>query len=123
MSPSPHLLHAFNAILLVRSACSSGGCRAAEREVLVDRADDVVLTLSVGSTTCTFFWIGCNVAKRTASPVITINASAVNVGLNFLLVPHYGMGRGVDHAIGFAILAVLATHSNKWYPIRTSGAA
>ena len=52
-----------------------------------------VLTLSVALYNLYFiFWIGANVAKKNRLiPVITLIASAVNVGLNFLLVPEYGM--------------------------------
>jgi peptidoglycan biosynthesis protein MviN/MurJ (putative lipid II flippase) len=80
-----------------------------------------VLTLSVALYNLYFiFWIGANVAKKNRLiPVITLVASAVNVGLNFLLVPEYGMWAAAwTTTIGFGILAVLVYFvSNKWYPI------
>jgi O-antigen/teichoic acid export membrane protein len=80
-----------------------------------------VLTLSVALYNLYFiFWIGANVAKKNRLiPVITLIASAVNVGLNFLLVPTYGMWAAAwTTTIGFGILAVLVYFvSNKWYPI------
>lgn len=80
-----------------------------------------VLTLSVALYNLYFiFWIGANVAKKNRLiPVITLVASGVNVGLNFLLVPQYGMWAAAwNTVIGFGILAVLVYFiSNKWYPI------
>jgi O-antigen/teichoic acid export membrane protein len=80
-----------------------------------------VLTLSVALYNLYFiFWIGANVAKKNRLiPVITIVASAVNIGLNFLLVPQYGMWAAAwTHTLGFGILAVLVYFvSNRYYPI------
>jgi O-antigen/teichoic acid export membrane protein len=80
-----------------------------------------VLTLSVALYNLYFiFWIGCNVAKKNRLvPVITLIASGVNVGLNFILVPAYGMWAAAwTTVLGFGILAVLVYFiSNKWYPI------
>ncbi len=80
-----------------------------------------VLTLSVALYNLYFiFWIGANVAKKNRLiPVITLIASGVNVGLNFLLVPVYGMYAAAwTTTIGFGILAVLVYFiSNRWYPI------
>jgi hypothetical protein len=80
-----------------------------------------VLTLSVALYNLYFiFWIGCNVAKKNRLvPVITLIASGVNVSLNFVLVPVYGMWAAAwTTVIGFGILAVLVFFiSNKWYPI------
>ena len=80
-----------------------------------------VLTLSVALYNLYFiFWIGANVAKKNRLiPVITLVASGVNVGLNFLLVPTYGMWAAAwTTTIGFGILAVLVYFvSNSWYPI------
>ena len=80
-----------------------------------------VLTLSVALYNLYFiFWIGANVAKKNRLiPVITLVASGVNVGLNFLLVPTYGMWAAAwTTTIGFGILAVLVYFiSNRWYPI------
>jgi O-antigen/teichoic acid export membrane protein len=80
-----------------------------------------VLTLSVALYNLYFiFWIGANVAKKNRLiPVITLIASGVNVGLNFLFVPTYGMWAAAwTTTIGFGILAVLVYFiSNRWYPI------
>ena len=80
-----------------------------------------VLTLSVALYNLYFiFWIGANVAKKNRLiPVITLVASGVNVALNFLLVPVYGMWAAAwTTVIGFGILAVLVYFvSNRWYPI------
>jgi O-antigen/teichoic acid export membrane protein len=80
-----------------------------------------VLTLSVAIYNLYFiFWIGANVAKKNRLiPVITLVASAVNIGLNFLLVPVYGMYAAAwTTTIGFTILAVLVYFvSNRYYPI------
>jgi O-antigen/teichoic acid export membrane protein len=80
-----------------------------------------VLTLSVALYNLYFiFWIGANVAKKNRLiPVITLVASGVNVGLNFLLVPTYGMYAAAwTTTIGFGILAVLVYFiSSRYYPI------
>ena len=80
-----------------------------------------VLTLSVALYNLYFiFWIGANVAKKNRLiPVITLVASGVNIGLNFLLVPDYGMWAAAwTTTIGFGILAVLVYFiSNRYYPI------
>ena len=87
-----------------------------------------VLTLSVALYNLYFiFWIGANVAKKNRLiPVITLVASAVNVGLNFLLVPEYGMWAAAwTTIIGFGILAVLVYFvSNKLVsdPLRVAAA-
>ncbi len=80
-----------------------------------------VLTLSVALYNLYFiFWIGANVAKKNRMiPFITLIASGVNVSLNFVLIPRYGMWAAAwTTVIGFGILAVLVYFvSNKWYPI------
>jgi O-antigen/teichoic acid export membrane protein len=80
-----------------------------------------VLTLSVALYNLYFiFWVGANVAKKNRMiPVITLVASAVNVGLNFVLVPLYGMWAAAwTTTLGFAILALLVFFvSQHWYPI------
>jgi hypothetical protein len=66
------------------------------------------------------FWVGSNVAKKNRMiPVFFLIASAANIGLNFLLVPAYGMYAAAwTHVAGFAILAVTVYfYSEKWYPI------
>jgi len=80
-----------------------------------------VLTLSVALYNLYFiFWIGANVAKKNRMiPFITLIASGVNVSLNFVLIPRYGIWAAAwTTVIGFGILAVLVYFvSNKWYPI------
>ena len=80
-----------------------------------------VLTLSVALYNLYFiFWVGANVAKKNRMiPVITLIASAVNVGLNFVLVPMYGMWAAAwTTTLGFAILATLVFFvSQHWYPV------
>jgi hypothetical protein len=80
-----------------------------------------VLALSVAVYAVYFvFWVGSNVAKKNRMiPVFFLIASAVNIGLNFLLVPEYGMYAAAwTHVAGFAILAVTVYfYSQKWYPI------
>jgi O-antigen/teichoic acid export membrane protein len=80
-----------------------------------------VLTLSVALYNLYFiFWIGANVAKKNRMiPLITLVASAVNVGLNFVLIPHYGMWAAAwTTVIGFGLLAFqIYFYSNRWYPI------
>jgi O-antigen/teichoic acid export membrane protein len=66
------------------------------------------------------FWVGANVAKKNRMiPLITLIASAVNVGLNFVLVPVYGMWAAAwTTTLGFAILATLVFFvSQHWYPV------
>ncbi len=123
VSRSSTYFMAFNAILLVLV----GMYLPTVMHVLLDEdfwsigPTTFVLTLSVALYNLYFvFWIGCNVAKKNRLiPVITLVASGVNVGLNFLLVPVYGTWAAAwTTVIGFAILAVLVYFiSNKWYPI------
>ncbi len=80
-----------------------------------------MLALSVAVYAVYFvFWVGSNVAKKNRMiPVFFLIASAANIGLNFLLVPTYGMYAAAwTHVAGFAILAVTVYfYSEKWYPI------
>ncbi len=80
-----------------------------------------VLSLSVVLYAVYFvFWVGSNVAKKNRMiPVFFVIASAVNIGLNFIVVPRYGMwGAAWTHALGFAMLAVTVFfYSERWYPI------
>jgi len=80
-----------------------------------------VLALSVAVYAVYFvFWVGSNVAKKNRMiPVFFVIASATNIGLNFLLVPEYGMYAAAWTTVaGFAILAVtIYFYSQKWYPI------
>ena len=80
-----------------------------------------VLALSVVVYAVYFvFWVGCNVAKKNRMiPVFFLIGSAVNIGLNFLLVPRYGMYAAAWTTVaGFAILAVTVYfYSERWYPI------
>ncbi len=80
-----------------------------------------VLALSVAVYAVYFvFWVGSNVAKKNRMiPVFFLIASAVNIGLNFLLVPAYGMYAAAWTTVaGFAILAVtIYFYSERWYSI------
>jgi len=123
VSRSSTYFMAFNAVLLVLV----GMYLPTVVHVLLDEdfwsigPTTFVLTLSVALYNLYFiFWIGCNVAKKNRMvPVITLVASGVNVGLNFLLVPKYGMWAAAwTTVVGFGILALLIYFvSNKWYPI------
>ena len=88
---------------------------------------------SVGPTTlvltlanvlyCLYYvlWVGCNVAKKNRQiPIITAIASVANIGLNFLLIPRYGMiAAAWTTVLGFAILAGgVYVLSHRYYPIR-----
>ncbi|MEI6450040.1 MAG: oligosaccharide flippase family protein [Actinomycetes bacterium] len=66
------------------------------------------------------FWVGANVAKRNRMiPVFFAIASAANIGLNFWLIPQYGMWAAAWTTVaGYLILAVTVYfYSQKWYPI------
>ena len=66
-------------------------------------------------------WVGCNVAKKNRMiPLITVVASAANLGLNFLLIPSLGMYAAAwTTVVGFAMLCVMVYFiSQKHYPIR-----
>lgn len=66
------------------------------------------------------FWVGSNVAKKNQMvPVFFAIASAVNVGLNFLFVPAYGMWAAAwSTFVGYALLAVtIYFYSRRYYPI------
>jgi len=123
VSRSSTYFMAFNAVLLVLV----GMYLPTVIHVLLDEdfwsigPTTFVLTLSVALYNLYFiFWIGCNVAKKNRMvPLITLVASGVNVALNFVLVPSYGMWAAAwTTVVGFGILAVLVYFvSNKWYPI------
>ena len=53
--------------------------------------------------------IGVNRSKRTRfTPIVTATAAAVNIGLNFWMIPRWGiLGAGWSTVIGFAVLVVL----------------
>ncbi|HSL96544.1 MAG TPA: oligosaccharide flippase family protein [Thermoleophilia bacterium] len=80
-----------------------------------------VLALSIAIYGAYFiFWVGSNVAKKNQMvPVFFAISSAVNVGLNFLFVPAYGMWAAAwNTVIGYAILAVtIYFYSRRYYPI------
>ena len=64
--------------------------------------------------------IGLNITKRTEYyPVATITAAAVNVGLNFLLIPRLGIvGAAWANGIAYAMQAGLGyVLSQRFYPI------
>ena len=65
--------------------------------------------------------IGLNITKRTMYyPASTIAAAAANVGLNYALIPRYGMmGAAWANAAGYGIQAGLAfAFSQRLYPVR-----
>jgi O-antigen/teichoic acid export membrane protein len=65
--------------------------------------------------------IGLNITKRTSYyPASTIAAAAANIGLNYLLIPGYGMmGAAWANAAGYAVQAGLAfTFAQRVYPVR-----
>jgi peptidoglycan biosynthesis protein MviN/MurJ (putative lipid II flippase) len=64
--------------------------------------------------------IGLNITKQTRYyPVATISAAVVNVGLNFVLIPRYGIvGAAWANAVAYGVQAVLGFHlSQRYYPI------
>jgi O-antigen/teichoic acid export membrane protein len=64
--------------------------------------------------------IGLNITKRTQFyPVATMTAAATNVGLNFLLIPQYGLaGAAWANGAAYAVQAALGYHfSQRFYPI------
>jgi len=66
------------------------------------------------------FWVGSNVAKKNQMiPVFFAVSSAVNVGLNFLFVPAYGMWAAAWNTfVGYALLAVtIYFYSRRYYRI------
>jgi len=65
--------------------------------------------------------IGLNITKRTQFyPIATSAAAATNVGLNFLLIPRFGIvGAGWANAAAYAVQAALGfVFSQRFYPIR-----
>jgi O-antigen/teichoic acid export membrane protein len=64
--------------------------------------------------------IGLNITRRTEYyPVATGIAAAVNIGLNFVLIPRYGiMGAAYANGIAYATQAAIAyAFSQKFYPV------
>ena len=64
--------------------------------------------------------IGLNITKQTRYyPVATITAAAVNVGMNFLLIPRYGIyGAAWANGVSYGVQAVLGLRlSQRFYPI------
>lgn len=67
------------------------------------------------------FWVGSNVAKKNRLiPVIAAVAGGLTIGLNFVLIPAYGMwGAAWSHLAGYALLALMVYfYSSHYYPIR-----
>jgi O-antigen/teichoic acid export membrane protein len=65
--------------------------------------------------------IGVNRSKRTKlTPVVTGTAAAVNIGLNFWMIPKWGiLGAGWSTVIGFAVLVVLGwRNAQRSYPVK-----
>jgi O-antigen/teichoic acid export membrane protein len=64
--------------------------------------------------------IGVNRSKRTKlTPLVTGTAAAVNIGLNFWMIPKWGiLGAGWSTVIGFAVLVVLGwRNAQRSYPV------
>ena len=64
--------------------------------------------------------IGVNRSKRTKlTPVVNATAAAINIGLNFLLIPAWGIvGAGVSTVVGYAALAGLGfANAQAGYPV------
>lgn len=80
-----------------------------------------ILTLGTVAYSMYFiFWTGANVAKKNRTiPLITAIASALNVGLNILLIPKFGMIAAAWTTLaGYVVLAALMYPiSNHYYPI------
>ena len=65
--------------------------------------------------------IGLNITKRTEYyPVATVSAAAVNILLNFLWIPRFGMlGAAWANAAAYAVQAAIAFRlSQRFYPVR-----
>jgi O-antigen/teichoic acid export membrane protein len=65
--------------------------------------------------------IGLNITRRTRYyPVATATAAAVNIGLNIVLIPRYGiMGAAYANGLAYATQAAIAYHfSQRFYPVR-----
>ena len=80
-----------------------------------------VLSMSISIYGIYFiFWVGANVAKKNQMiPVFFAISSAVNIGLNFLFVPEYGMWAAAwNTVVGYTILAAtIYFYSRRYYPI------
>jgi len=75
-------------------------------------ASDLVPLLMAGSVCWGAYMIiniGVNRSKRTRlTPVVTATAAAVNIGLNFVLIPAWGVvGAAVSTVVGYALLVLL----------------
>jgi O-antigen/teichoic acid export membrane protein len=65
--------------------------------------------------------IGLNITRQTAYyPVSTATAAAINVGLNLVLIPRYGiMGAAYANGLAYAAQAAMAYYfSQRFYPVR-----
>jgi O-antigen/teichoic acid export membrane protein len=87
-------------------------------------AVSVVIGFTAVGVFCQGFYlltsIGLNITKQTRYyPVATISAATVNVGLNFLLIPRYGIvGAAWANGAAYAVQAALGFYlSQRWYPI------
>jgi O-antigen/teichoic acid export membrane protein len=75
-------------------------------------SSDLVPLLMAGSVLWGAYMIiniGVNRSKRTRlTPVVTATAAAVNIGLNFLLIPAWGVvGAAVSTVVGYSVLVLL----------------
>ncbi len=82
----------------------------------------LVLAFSTAAYSAYFvFWVGSNVAKKNQLiPVIAAISGGINVGLNFWVIPAYGMfGAACTTLLGYALLALMVYFiSEHYYPIR-----
>jgi O-antigen/teichoic acid export membrane protein len=80
-----------------------------------------VLALSIALYGVYFiFWVGANVAKQNKMiPVFFLMASGLNMGLNFIFVPRYGMWAAAWTTVaGYGLLAAtIYFYSERFYPI------
>jgi len=82
----------------------------------------LVLAFSTAAYSAYFiFWVGSNVAKKNQLiPVIAAISGGINVGLNFWVIPEYGMlGAAFTTLLGYSLLAFMVYFiSHHYYPIR-----
>lgn len=127
---APRLFSTITVYVMAVLALMTAGLSAVGGDLLVAMAGeeyaagaDVVTWTAVGVLLQGFYLltsIGLNITKHTAYyPASTIAAAAANVGLNFLLIPRYGLlGAAWANAAAYAIQAGLAYRfSQRFYPV------